>query len=90
MLKLSTPFWQLMIVYKPLFVYCFLSSLLTFSATLDTIIPSHSIRDGETLVSAGGRFELGFFSPGNLKGQYLGIGYKISTDAVGSQQRDFA
>uniref|UniRef100_A0A2N9EM92 non-specific serine/threonine protein kinase n=1 Tax=Fagus sylvatica TaxID=28930 RepID=A0A2N9EM92_FAGSY len=71
-----------MIVYKPLFVYCFLSSLLTFSATLDTITPSHSIRDGDTLVSAGGKFELGFFSLGNSKGRYLGIWYKISTDTV--------
>ena len=63
-------------------MYCFLSSLLTFSATLDTITPSHSIRDGDTLVSAGGKFELGFFSLGNSKGRYLGIWYKISTDTV--------
>jgi hypothetical protein len=71
-----------MIVYKSLFVYCLLSSLLTCSVTLDTITPSHAIRDGETLVSAGGSFELGFFSPGNSKGRYLGIWYKISPDAV--------
>ena len=71
-----------MIVYKPFFVYLFLSSLLTFSATLDTITPSHSIRDGDTLVSAGGKFELGFFSLGNFTGRYLGIWYKISTDVV--------
>uniref|UniRef100_A0A2N9IUZ4 Receptor-like serine/threonine-protein kinase n=1 Tax=Fagus sylvatica TaxID=28930 RepID=A0A2N9IUZ4_FAGSY len=52
---------------SPLFVYSFLfSSLLRItSTTLDTITPSHPIRDdhGETLVSAGGTFELGFFSP---------------------------
>ncbi|KAM4103077.1 hypothetical protein ACJW30_06G052400 [Castanea mollissima] len=71
-----------MIVFKPLFVYCFLSCFLRFSATLDTLTPSHSIRDGETLVSSGGSFELGFFSLGDLKGQYLGIWYRISTDAV--------
>nr|POE76396.1 g-type lectin s-receptor-like serine/threonine-protein kinase [Quercus suber] len=66
---------------KPLFVFCLLS-FFRLSATIDTIIPSHSIRDGETLVSAGGTFELGFFSPGNSKGRYLGIWYRISTDTV--------
>ncbi|XP_030932573.1 G-type lectin S-receptor-like serine/threonine-protein kinase At4g27290 isoform X2 [Quercus lobata] len=70
-----------MLETKPLFVFCLLS-FLRLSATIDTIIPSHSIRDGETLVSAGGTFELGFFSPGNSKGRYLGIWYRISTDAV--------
>ncbi|KAM4103074.1 hypothetical protein ACJW30_06G052200 [Castanea mollissima] len=70
-----------MLDIKPLFVFCLLS-FFRLSATIDTIIPSHSIRDGETLVSAGGTFELGFFSPGNSKGRYLGIWYRISTDAV--------
>ena len=49
---------------------------------LDTITPTLSIRDGEseTIVSAGGSYELGFFSPGNSKSRYLGIWYKkIST-----------
>uniref|UniRef100_A0A2N9EZK0 non-specific serine/threonine protein kinase n=1 Tax=Fagus sylvatica TaxID=28930 RepID=A0A2N9EZK0_FAGSY len=41
------------------------------------------MKDGETLVSAGGgSFELGFFSPGNSKGRYLGIWYTISTETV--------
>ncbi|KAM4092605.1 hypothetical protein ACB094_06G052900 [Castanea mollissima] len=70
-----------MLDIKPLFVFCLLS-FFRLSATIDTIIPSHSIRDGETLVSAGGTFEMGFFSPGNSKGRYLGIWYRISTDAV--------
>ena len=70
-----------MLGIKPLFVFCLLS-FFRLSATIDTIIPSHSIRDGETLVSAGGTFELGFFSPGNSKGRYLGIWYRISTDTV--------
>ena len=71
-----------MIVFKALFVFCLLSFSLRFSVALDSITPSHSIRDGETLVSAGGSFELGFFSPGNSKGRYLGIWYRISTDVV--------
>ncbi|KAG5047139.1 hypothetical protein JHK86_016545 [Glycine max] len=36
---------------------------------------SQSIRDGETLVSAGGITELGFFSPGNSTRRYLAIWY---------------
>ncbi|CAL2240449.1 unnamed protein product [Prunus armeniaca] len=40
------------------------------------------MRDGETLVSAGGSFELGFFSPGTSKGRYLGIWYSFDTDTV--------
>ncbi len=70
----------------PLFVYSFLfSSLLRItSTTLDTITPSHPIRDdhGETLVSAGGTFELGFFSPGILKNRFVGIWYVISKVTV--------
>ncbi|CAL5405746.1 unnamed protein product [Camellia sinensis] len=45
---------------------------------LDTIGANQTIRDGETLVSAGGSFELGFFSPssGRSRKRYLGIWYK--------------
>ncbi|THG19372.1 hypothetical protein TEA_000898 [Camellia sinensis var. sinensis] len=35
------------------------------TAPIDTIGANQTIRDGETLVSAGGSFELGFFSPGS-------------------------
>ncbi|XP_021287358.1 G-type lectin S-receptor-like serine/threonine-protein kinase At4g27290 [Herrania umbratica] len=38
--------------------------------------------DGETLVSSGGSFELGFFSPGNSKNRYLGIWYKQTPETV--------
>ncbi|KAJ4841992.1 hypothetical protein Tsubulata_005425, partial [Turnera subulata] len=41
----------------------------------DTINITQSIRDGDTLIAAGGMFELGFFSPGNSKNRYLGIWY---------------
>ncbi|KAJ1383774.1 putative serine/threonine-protein kinase [Sesbania bispinosa] len=44
--------------------------------------PSQSIRDGESLVSAGGTFEVGFFSPGNSKSRYLGIWYRVSPMTV--------
>lgn len=59
--------------YCCLFVSC---SLLNISALTDGIHGSQSLRDGETLVSNGGSFELGFFSPGYSKARYLGIWYK--------------
>ncbi|XP_057974612.1 G-type lectin S-receptor-like serine/threonine-protein kinase At4g27290 [Malania oleifera] len=46
------------------------------SNVADTIISSQSLSDGQTLVSQGGSFELGFFSPGNSRKRYLGIWYK--------------
>ncbi|THG17328.1 G-type lectin S-receptor-like serine/threonine-protein kinase At1g61370 isoform X1 [Camellia sinensis] len=45
------------------------------SAT-DTIFQSKTVSVGETLISAGQIFELGFFSPGNSGKQYVGIWYK--------------
>ncbi|CAL8150464.1 unnamed protein product [Prunus armeniaca] len=69
---------------KSLLVCSFLFSFLSISttATPDTITPSRSMRDGETLVSAGGSFQLGFFSPGTSKGRYLGIWYSVHTETV--------
>ncbi|XVF04047.1 hypothetical protein REPUB_Repub05bG0047200 [Reevesia pubescens] len=43
---------------------------------VDTLNATQLIRDGETIVSADGRFELGFFSPGESRKKYLGIWYK--------------
>ncbi|KAF9609264.1 hypothetical protein IFM89_014458 [Coptis chinensis] len=51
--------------------------------TANTLTPSQSIIDGQTLLSQGGTFELGFFSPSNSKNRYLGIWYKtIPTQTV--------
>ncbi|XP_017980503.1 PREDICTED: G-type lectin S-receptor-like serine/threonine-protein kinase At4g27290 [Theobroma cacao] len=62
---------------------CLLFFLTTRTSALNTIKPGQSIKDGETLVSAGGSFELGFFSPGNSKSRYLGIWYKkVSSGTV--------
>ncbi|XVF70465.1 hypothetical protein PTKIN_Ptkin11bG0163700 [Pterospermum kingtungense] len=52
------------------------------STIVDSIDTTHTIRDGETIVSAGEIFELGFFSPGGTGKRYLGIWYKKSTQAV--------
>ncbi|KAJ8534443.1 hypothetical protein K7X08_016171 [Anisodus acutangulus] len=45
-------------------------------AVSDSISQSQSLTDGESLVSEGGTFELGFFSPGSSTHRYLGIWYK--------------
>nr|GMC53784.1 G-type lectin S-receptor-like serine/threonine-protein kinase At4g27290 [Ipomoea batatas] len=52
-----------------------LLSLLTFCTSADTITTDQPITDGRTIVSAGGNFELGFFSPGGSKKRYIGIWY---------------
>ncbi|RWR88185.1 Protein kinase domain-containing protein [Cinnamomum micranthum f. kanehirae] len=51
-----------------------------FCTPLDTITPIKSVRDGETLVSAGEKFVLGFFSPDNSKNRYVGIWYNKIPD----------
>ncbi|CAL5402907.1 unnamed protein product [Camellia sinensis] len=60
---------------------------------IDTIGANQTIRDGETLVSAGGSFELEFFSPGSgrSRNRYLGIWYKDTATGtvVWVANRDF-
>lgn len=65
-----------------LFVFC-LSPIFVFSAALDSLSVTESLRGDKTIVSAGGNFELGFFSPANSSNRYLGIWYKkIGTGTV--------
>ncbi|XP_042948000.1 G-type lectin S-receptor-like serine/threonine-protein kinase At4g27290 isoform X2 [Carya illinoinensis] len=64
------------------FLSSLLFSLLETSNSLDTLPSNQSIRDGDTLVSAGGTFEMGFFSPGSSKSRYVGIWYAISSGTV--------
>ncbi|XP_062186880.1 receptor-like serine/threonine-protein kinase SD1-8 isoform X2 [Phragmites australis] len=56
----------------PLLVSFFISP----ASAADTITANSSLADGQKLVSAGGVFELGFFTPGNSTARYLGIWYK--------------
>ncbi|KAI3517260.1 hypothetical protein L1887_16473 [Cichorium endivia] len=57
--------------------------LLQKSCAVDTVYANEPIKDGNTIISAGEMFELGFFSPGSSKNRYLGIWYKkISTVTV--------
>ncbi|KAJ0764214.1 putative protein kinase RLK-Pelle-DLSV family [Helianthus annuus] len=60
-------------MYSCLFL---LSILLPDCAALDTVYANQPIKDGETIVSNGKMFEMGFFSPGKSKNRYLGIWYK--------------
>lgn len=56
---------------------------LVFASSTDTLTSSDSLSVNQTLISAGGKFELGFFSRGNRKKYYLGIWYKdIPQDGV--------
>ncbi|CAA2981440.1 G-type lectin S-receptor-like serine threonine-kinase At4g27290 [Olea europaea subsp. europaea] len=49
---------------------------------VDIIQPNQVITGGETIVSSGQRFELGFFSPPGSINKYLGIWYKRSPETV--------
>ncbi|XP_060200267.1 G-type lectin S-receptor-like serine/threonine-protein kinase At4g27290 isoform X1 [Lycium barbarum] len=55
---------------------CLLCLMGRTCAVSHSISQSQSISDGESLVSQGGTFELGFFSPGSSTHRYLGIWYK--------------
>ncbi|KAL2327761.1 hypothetical protein Fmac_021188 [Flemingia macrophylla] len=59
-----------------LFIWFFLFSyMITTSTSVDTLSMNQSLQDGETLVSARGIIEVGFFSPENSTRRYLGIWY---------------
>ncbi|VAI08241.1 unnamed protein product [Triticum turgidum subsp. durum] len=59
------------------------SSLQLPTTAVDTLALGQALPWNETLVSKGGEFELGFFSPGNSSKHYVGIWYKkISKQTV--------
>ncbi|CAL1352747.1 unnamed protein product [Linum trigynum] len=64
---------------------CFI--LLTFSSSAqqqDTLTIGQSLTDGQSLVSSGGSFRLGYFRPENSSSRYLGIWYgaRVPTQTV--------
>lgn len=59
-----------------------LSIFLESSIAADTLTTTLPLSDGETLVSSGQTFELGFFSPGDPNSRYLGIWYKDSPNTT--------
>uniref|UniRef100_A0A6N2M8A2 Receptor-like serine/threonine-protein kinase n=1 Tax=Salix viminalis TaxID=40686 RepID=A0A6N2M8A2_SALVM len=62
----------------PILVFCFLISLQNrvTATAIDIINTTQFIRDGDTVVSADGTYQLGFLSPGKSKNRYLGIWYR--------------
>nr|GMC56667.1 G-type lectin S-receptor-like serine/threonine-protein kinase At4g27290 [Ipomoea batatas] len=61
----------------PLFIaLMLLVSIQKISSARDSITSTQFLKDGETIVSSGGIFELGFFSPTNSLNRYVGIWYK--------------
>ncbi|XP_016471342.1 G-type lectin S-receptor-like serine/threonine-protein kinase At4g27290 isoform X1 [Nicotiana tabacum] len=60
------------------FFFLFIFSLLqNIYSQVDTITTTQLIKDGQTIVSSDGTFELGFFSPRNTStNRYVGIWYK--------------
>ncbi|XVE50445.1 hypothetical protein DITRI_Ditri01bG0162900 [Diplodiscus trichospermus] len=66
-----------------IFLLCsFMLPHVIISTRMAAIDTTHSLRDGETIVSAGEIFELGFFSPGATSKRYLGIWYYKSAQTV--------
>ena len=55
---------------------CFLLFTLLFSFNYAAITPTSPLSVGQTLSSANGVYELGFFAPNNTKEQYVGIWLK--------------
>ncbi|CAI0439126.1 unnamed protein product [Linum tenue] len=55
---------------------------ITQSTAVDTFNSSQPIADGDTIVSAGDTFVLGFFSPPSTNLRYLGIWYNFSKQSV--------
>ncbi|KAG0481481.1 hypothetical protein HPP92_012339 [Vanilla planifolia] len=52
------------------------SILFSASTARDVMTPSLNLKDGDTLVSSGGSFVLGFFSPSRTSNRYVGIWYR--------------
>ncbi|KAK9133715.1 hypothetical protein Scep_013243 [Stephania cephalantha] len=46
------------------------------STGVDTMFAGQSLTGNETLVSRNGKFELGFFTPGNFQNYYIGLWFK--------------
>ncbi|KAJ8763606.1 hypothetical protein K2173_003078 [Erythroxylum novogranatense] len=65
-----------------LLVFAILLSSLKGFYTIDTLYPGQSMKDGNTLISADGGYELGFFSPADSKHRYLGLWYKKSPQTI--------
>ncbi|KAJ6842400.1 receptor-like serine/threonine-protein kinase SD1-8 [Iris pallida] len=60
-----------------------LATFTTPSRARDTITPTQPLADNDTLISSGGDFALGFFTPAGTNNRYLGLWYhKISEQTI--------
>lgn len=69
------------LVFVVIALYSILLSIQICSA-LDTISTSKGLQDGQIVISAGGAFELGFFSSDDPPKRYLGVWYMKSISTV--------
>ncbi|XP_007025873.2 PREDICTED: G-type lectin S-receptor-like serine/threonine-protein kinase At4g27290 isoform X1 [Theobroma cacao] len=58
------------------YVFASLAFQIPSATAADTLAANNTLKDGQTLVSSGQRFEFGFFSLGSSSRRYLGIWYK--------------
>nr|GME17426.1 G-type lectin S-receptor-like serine/threonine-protein kinase At4g27290 isoform X2 [Ipomoea batatas] len=73
----------LSMVTLPLLIHIILLvSFQEFSFARDTINSTHFLKDGDTIVSSGEIFEMGFFSPTSSQNRYLGIWYNQIPDCT--------
>ncbi|KAJ6796555.1 receptor-like serine/threonine-protein kinase SD1-8 [Iris pallida] len=63
-----------------LIVFMVMAFFFSLSASRDTITPTQPLADGEVLVSAGGTFALGFFTPANTTNRYVGMWFNNVAD----------
>ncbi|KAJ0874398.1 putative protein kinase RLK-Pelle-DLSV family [Helianthus annuus] len=71
---------QILMEGATILLFCLLFVHQSYTAELDTISDTSFLTNGDTLVSAAGIFELGFFKPGSSENTYLGIWYKKISD----------
>ncbi|XP_058073096.1 G-type lectin S-receptor-like serine/threonine-protein kinase At1g11300 [Magnolia sinica] len=61
----------------------FLIFMLHFCTAIDTITPTQFIKEGQSLISTGEIYQLGFFSPPNSKNRYVGTWFhNVPTQTV--------
>ena len=72
-MKISTRRWSANLVFLLISSGFHLQFVDAFT---DTILQGQSLTTSQTIISAGGNFELGFFSPGKSTKYYVGIWYK--------------
>ncbi|KAL8106693.1 hypothetical protein AgCh_023442 [Apium graveolens] len=65
-----------------IFFCCIFCSFMEKSSAGDVLRANQPLKGEDTIVSADGEFELGFFSPGSSKNRYLSIRYKRAGEVI--------